>query len=121
MSANIETLKNESKGDLVQMVSRMRSAAARHRVKERAKHGAKMLVGSTLAGVGGGVAAFLQVKFPNVPKTNIPSDLALGSALSAAAAINLFDGVDEQVNDFAKGLIGAGAAAMLRPIIAGHK
>jgi hypothetical protein len=45
---------------------------------------------------------------PLIPKTNVPSDIALGGLICVLCAVDVFDGADQFLNDYAKGLIGAG-------------
>jgi hypothetical protein len=118
--ATAQELALEPKGEIIQKFVKLRQSMAKHRVKERAKHGANVLVGAALAGVGGVVSGGLSHKMPVIPKTQVRTDLALGGALSLAAAANLFDGVDTQVNDIAKGLIGAGLSRMTESFLIAH-
>lgn len=106
-----QRLAHEPKGNLVNQLVRFKSSVAKH--KEQAKHAVKLMLSSTLAAGGGATAGVLAVKMPLVPKTNIPTDIALGTALGLAAAAGLLDDLDEHANSFANGLIGAGMARVV--------
>lgn len=101
-----QRLNEKPKSELVQSLMRMRATARAH--KETAKKAGLTLFGGVVAGAGGATAGFLATKMPVIPRTQVPSDLALGGAICALCAVDVFDGADQFLSDYAKGLIGAG-------------
>lgn len=103
------------KQELLHRLVATKDLARKHRVKERAAHGGKVVLGAILAGVGGVTAGVIETKLPFIPKTKVRTTLAVGSALSALCAINFFGNgpssmTSHYLNDLAKGLIGSGAS-----------
>lgn len=107
-TALVQRLQTEPKGELVNKLVRFKQAAIRQ--KENAKHAGRIMISGVLAGAGGAAAGVCAVKMPFLPKTQAPTDLVLGGALGTMAALGIFDDLDEHVNSFANGLIGAGMA-----------
>lgn len=117
---SISQLSRQSSGKLAHQLHNMKELAKKHRVKERAQHGAKVLVGVAMAAAGGVVAGGLQLKMPTIPRTKLRTDLSLGAALAAAAAGGLFGDMDHQMADMAKGLVGAGMAGASSNFLQAH-
>lgn len=110
------------KGELVKKLASMKTLANKHRVKERAVHGGKVILGATLSAVGGGVAGLVTAKLPFIPKTRIRTDLAGGAILSALCAANFFgngatSATSHYINDLAKGMIGAGTSEYVKSFL----
>ncbi len=101
-----QKLAEKPKGALVQEVLRIRNGFAKK--KAEIKHAGQMTFGAIVAAAGGAAAGVLAAKLPTIPNTNIPSDAALGVTITVLCALDVFDGADPYINDFAKGLIGAG-------------
>ncbi|HEX2599572.1 MAG TPA: hypothetical protein VHL05_12395 [Terriglobales bacterium] len=118
-SASTQRLAEESKGDLIRKVMNMRASAARH--KETVKKAGQSLFNNVTAAAGGAAAGILAAKFPLVPKTNVPSDLALGAGIALLCALDVFDGADPYINSFSNGLIGAGVKDIVQKALSESK
>lgn len=103
------------KSTLVHKVMRVNQAIARK--KQEIKHAGQMTFGAVVAAAGGAAAGVLGAKMPVIPNTNIPSDAALGGLITVLCALDVFDGADPYINDFAKGLIGAGTKDFVMKMI----
>lgn len=106
--ANSLALSEHSKGDLAAKWHRAEKTLKN--MREQTKHAAKLGTHGIMTAAGGVAAGVLQVKMPMIPGTNIPSDIAIGSACVLAAMLDLADGFDEQLNAFGSGLLAVGAA-----------
>lgn len=96
------------KSELVHQIQRARATI--RSMRETSKHVGKVMVAQVCAAAGGATAGFLAVKLPVLPKTNIPTDLALGTAIGLGAALDMFDTANDYANAYAMGLLAAGAA-----------
>lgn len=108
MSTALSTVQEMPKSQLAQALVRAR--ALQKAAREHTKQMGRVMVAQVLAGAGGATAGFLAVKFPLIPRTQIPTDVALGAALGLGAALDMFDGANDYVGAFAMGLVGAAAA-----------
>ena len=108
MSTALATVNEMPKSQLAQALIRAR--ALQKAAREHTKQMGRAMVSQVLAGAGGATAGFLAVKMPLVPRTKVPTDLALGTALALGSALDMFDGANDYVQAYAMGLIGAGTA-----------
>jgi ABC-type uncharacterized transport system permease subunit len=63
---------------------------------------------------GGAVAGLLGAYLPNIPGTQIETDLAVGAGLTAIGVLGLLGSYDEQVTDFGAGILAVATARGLR-------
>jgi len=118
MSTALATVQEKPKSELVQQVMRYRNSLAKAR--EHTRRAGHVAVGQVCAAAGGATAGALAAKLPVIPKTNIPTDAALGVALGLGVALDMFDGANDYVNAFAMGLLGAAAARETQKFLAKH-
>ena len=115
MSDEVATL---SKTALARRYETMR--ATLRRVKEETKNVGRVGTAGILSAAGGGVAGAIQatesIRF--VPGTQIPMDLVVGSALLTGAALDMFDGANDQVSAFAGGMLAFAAGREVQQIMA---
>jgi len=83
------------------------------RVREQAKKTAKLGTQGVLMAAGGAGAGALRAKLPNIPGTSIPTDMAVGVALTTLAAFDAFDGVNEEVLAIGGGMLAVATARIV--------
>lgn len=94
-------------------IERLKSARARAR--DIAKRSARLGTTVILAGAGGAVAGFLDLRFPYLPGTAIPTTAAIGLLLVGAAAADMFDADNnDRVTSFASGMLATIAARQVQ-------
>jgi hypothetical protein len=115
MSSAIQVASDTPKSELVQQLVRAR--ATLRSAREATKQAGKIAVAQVLAAAGGATAGAFAVKLPLIPKTQVPTDLAVGSALALGCALDMFDSANDYVSAFAMGMLGAGAARETQKIL----
>lgn len=108
-----------SKTAMARRYESMRSAL--RRVREDTKHAGRVGTSGILTAAGGAMAGFTAVKFPVIPGTSIPTDAALGVALLTGAALDMFEGVNDQVASFAGGLLAVATAREVQQMVLARK
>jgi len=104
----MSNLAEVSKSELAQ---KYQSALNRARsMKREMANAAKVGTNSMLVAGGGAIAGALAVKMAKIPGTEIKTDVALGTALVAAAAFDLLDGFGDQAAAVGSGMLAVAAA-----------
>lgn len=87
-----------------------RARAQIRNMKQEGQRVVKLATHSTLMAAGGVGAGVLRVKLPKVPGTDIPSDVAFGTALVVAATLDLGGDMSDEMLAFGGGMLAASAA-----------
>jgi hypothetical protein len=93
--------------------------ASLRRVREETKNVGRIGTAGILSAAGGAAAGAL-ASYENlrfVPGTTIPMDLVIGSALLTGAALDMFDGANDQVSAFAGGMLAFAAGREIQTIM----
>lgn len=106
-----------SKTALARRYENMKGALTR--IKAETKNVGRVGTAGILAGAGGGAAGFLaaSANMAKIPGTEIPTDLVLGSLLLTGAALDMFDGANDQVAAFAGGMLAFAAGREVQQIV----
>lgn len=87
-----------------------RARAQLKNLKAEGQRVTRLATHSTLMAAGGAGAGFLRVKFPKIPGTDIPSDVAVGTGLILAATLDLGGDMSDEMLAIGGGMLAAGAA-----------
>jgi len=115
MSTALAHVSEMPKNQLAASLVRARASLAQARV--HGKRMGRVAVSQVCAAGGGAVAGVLAVKMPFIPRTQVPTDAAVGAALALGVALDLFDGANDYVSALAMGMLGAAAARETQKII----
>jgi hypothetical protein len=116
-----DALAEAPKSELIEKVMQLKSLATKHRVKERAMHGAKMGLSTLVAGAGGGLAGAIAAFNPHIPRTKVRWDLAAAGGIALGSVFGLFGSADRYMNSLANGAIGFGTGDMVRNAVAARR
>lgn len=112
-----DSLQEAPKSELIQKVMQLKGLATKHRVKERAMHGAKMGLSSLTAGAGGAAAGLVAAFNPHIPKTKLRWDALGAGAIGLASVFGLFGSADRYMNSLANGALGFAAGDVVRNVV----
>lgn len=92
--------------------------ASLRKVREETKNVGRVGTTGILTAAGGGAAGFMSASpaMRFLPGTTIPLDLVLGSALLTGAALDMFEGANDQVAAFAGGMLAFAAGREVQQI-----
>ena len=101
-------IEQASKSELVHGYKALKGRMAKY--KEHAERAAGVTMNALASTAGGALAGALNVKFPVIPNTNVPTDMAAGIVCVGLALADMGGKYNEPLNNFGSGLLAVAAA-----------
>jgi len=84
------------------------------RIRKQAQEATRRSVSAMAAAGGGFTAGYLQTRFPYLPGTEVPTDLAVGAVFVGAALADMAGSYNEELLAFGSGILAGGLAGVAR-------